>query len=150
MRKMTGRLWVAGGLALMLAAPAAAAPAVDVEVELRYWANEVTIETTGSPDDSANAPGIGLRAEVVLIDRLAIAGEYHDLSGEDELDREPVWWYTVQFEASAAIQAFTVRNTLLTEIFDDQRNIVKFIHFPDQKQKTYSFARGEEEFTVRF
>ncbi|HKJ01364.1 MAG TPA: DUF6702 family protein [Longimicrobiales bacterium] len=71
-------------------------------------------------------------------------------SGEDELDREPVWWYAVQFEASAPIQAFTVRNTLLTEVFDDQRNIVKFIHFPDQKQKTYSFAIGEEEFQVRF
>ena len=71
-------------------------------------------------------------------------------SGEDELDREPVWWYTVQFEAPAALQAFTVRNTLLTEIFDDQRNIVKFIHFPDQHQKTYSFAIGEEEFEVRF
>lgn len=71
-------------------------------------------------------------------------------SGEDELDREPVWWYAVQFEATTTLQAFTVRNTLLTEVFDDQRNIVKFIHFPDQTQKTYSFAIGEEEFEVRF
>jgi len=71
-------------------------------------------------------------------------------SGEDELDREPVWWYTVQFEAPTALRTFTVRNALLTEVFDDQRNIVKFVHFPDQKQKTYSFALGEEEFEVRF
>jgi hypothetical protein len=71
-------------------------------------------------------------------------------SGEDELDREPVWWYAVQFEAPTALRTFTVRNTLLTEVFDDQRNIVKFIHFPDQQQKTYSFAIGEEEFEVRF
>lgn len=71
-------------------------------------------------------------------------------SGEDELDREPVWWYAIQFEARAALRVFTVRNTLLTEVFDDQRNVVKFIHFPDQKQKTYSFALGEEEFEVRF
>ena len=71
-------------------------------------------------------------------------------SGEDELDREPVWWYAVQFEAPGPLETFTVRNTLLTEVFDDQRNIVKFIHFPDQKQKTYSFAIGEEEFEVRF
>ena len=69
---------------------------------------------------------------------------------QDELDREPVWWYAVQFEAPTSLESFTVRNTLLTEVFGDQRNIVKFIHFPDQKQKTYSFALGEEEFEVRF
>ena len=71
-------------------------------------------------------------------------------SGEDVLDREPVWWYAVQFEAPATLAAFRVRNTLLTEIFDDQTNIVKFVRFPDQKQKTYSFGRGEESFEVRF
>ena len=71
-------------------------------------------------------------------------------SGEDELDREPVWWYAVQFEAPSALTAFRVRNTLLTEVFDDQTNIVKFVRFPDGKQKTYSFARGEESFEVRF
>ena len=70
--------------------------------------------------------------------------------GEDELDREPVWWYAVQFEAPTSLESFTVRNTRVTEVLGDQRNIVKFIHFPDQKQKTYSFALGEEEFEVRF
>ncbi len=71
-------------------------------------------------------------------------------SGEDEIDREPVWWYAVQFDAPAPLTSFRVRNTLLTELFDDQTNIVKFVHFPDEKQKTYSFARGEESFEVRF
>ncbi len=71
-------------------------------------------------------------------------------SGEDELDREPVWWYAVQYEAPAPLTAFRVRNTLLTELFDDQTNIVKFVHFPDERQQTYSFGRGEESFEVRF
>ena len=71
-------------------------------------------------------------------------------SGEDTQDREPVWWYAIQFEAPGEISVFTVRNTLLTEIFDDQRTIVKFVRFPEQVQKTYSFAVGEEEFEVRF
>ena len=71
-------------------------------------------------------------------------------SGQDELDREPVWWYAVQYEAPSPLTAFRVRNTLLTEIFDDQTNIVKFVHFPDERQKTYSFGRGEESFEVRF
>ncbi len=71
-------------------------------------------------------------------------------SGRDELDREPVWWYAVQFEAPGTVTTFHVRNTLLLELFDDQRNIVKFVHFPDQTQKTYSFGHGEEEFDVAF
>ncbi|HSW29320.1 MAG TPA: DUF6702 family protein [Longimicrobiales bacterium] len=71
-------------------------------------------------------------------------------SGEDELDREPVWWYAIQYEAPSPLTAFRMRNTLLTELFDDQTNIVKFVHFPDEQQKTYSFARGEESFEVRF
>jgi hypothetical protein len=71
-------------------------------------------------------------------------------SGRDELDREPVWWYAVQFDAPAKVTALRVRNTLLLELFDDQRNIVKFVHFPDQTQKTYSFGRGEEAFDVVF
>ena len=71
-------------------------------------------------------------------------------SGEDLLDREPVWWYTLQFDAPGGVTAFTVRNTLLFELFDDQRNVVKFVHFPDETQKTYAFGVGEEEFEVRF
>jgi hypothetical protein len=71
-------------------------------------------------------------------------------SGEDQLDREPVWWYALQLEAPEPIHAFRVRDTLLLELFADQRNIVKFVHFPEQKQKTYSFGHGEEEFDVSF
>ncbi len=71
-------------------------------------------------------------------------------SGRDELDREPVWWYAVQFDAPGTVTAFRVRNALLLELFDDQHNIVKFVHFPDQTQKTYSFGAGEEEFDVAF
>jgi hypothetical protein len=71
-------------------------------------------------------------------------------SGEDSLDREPVWWYVIQFEAAAPVRSFRVRNTLLFDLFDDQRNIFKIVLFPDETQRTYSFAIGEEEFDVRF
>ena len=70
--------------------------------------------------------------------------------GEDELDREPIWWYAVQHEAPEVVEVFRVRNTLLFELFDDQRNIVKFVHFPDETQRTFSFGEGDEEFEVRF
>lgn len=86
--------------------------------------------------------------------RLSVGGERLPArivaSGRDELDREPVWWYAVQFDAPRPVTAFRVRNALLLELFDDQHNIVKFVRFPEQAQKTYSFSRGEEEFDVAF
>jgi hypothetical protein len=71
-------------------------------------------------------------------------------SGEDLLDREPVWWYALQFDSPSPLTRFRVRNTLLFELFDDQRNVVKFVHFPDETQKTVSFGEGEEELEIRF
>lgn len=71
-------------------------------------------------------------------------------SGYDELDREPVWWITLEYRAAAPMDEITVRNTLLFELFDDQRNVFKFVRFPDRTQRTFYFAHGEEEHRVRF
>lgn len=70
-------------------------------------------------------------------------------SGQDELDREPVWWVVVQYQAAEPVAELRVRNTLLFEVFGDQRNIMKFVRFPDERQKTFYFAPGEAEQTVR-
>jgi hypothetical protein len=102
----------------------------------------------------------GAEADALVLryvrDRLRVMVEGADLeatllgSGQDELDLEPVWWVIVQYEASAAVEELRVRNTLLFEVFDDQRNIFKFVLFPDERQRTYYFAEGESEHVVRF
>jgi hypothetical protein len=51
--KLALKLLAAGTLALLLAAPAAAA--IDGEVELRYWATDATVEI-GSEEESAGMP----------------------------------------------------------------------------------------------
>jgi hypothetical protein len=70
-------------------------------------------------------------------------------SGEDLLDREPIWWVVVQYRAAGPVEELTVRNTILLELFDDQRNVVKFVRFPDETSRTFYFAHGEEERRVR-
>ena len=70
--------------------------------------------------------------------------------GEDELDREPIWWYALQYETPGLVPVFRVRNTLLFDLYHDQRNIMKFVLFPDETQRTFSFGEGDEEFEVRF
>ena len=71
-------------------------------------------------------------------------------SGQDELDREPMWWIIVEYRAPSPPEALTVRNRLLHELFDDQRNIFKFVRFPEQTQKTYYVTAEEPEQVVRF
>ncbi|MFO7892520.1 MAG: DUF6702 family protein [Longimicrobiales bacterium] len=71
-------------------------------------------------------------------------------SGQDMLDREPVWWVIVQYQATATIDTLRVRNTLLFDVFDDQRNIMKFVRFPEETQKTFYFDEDEAEHVVAF
>jgi hypothetical protein len=103
-----------------------ATPEID-QIFLRYLDEHLSIDVDGS------------RLEPEILAR-----------GEDLLDREPVWWYAIHYEAPSRVTSFRVRNTLLFELFDDQRNVMKFVHFPDEAQRTYAFARGEEEHRVTF
>jgi hypothetical protein len=85
--------------------------------------------------------------------RIEAAGEVLEAailqSGEDELDRHPTWWVVVHYQAAAPIRDVTIRNTLLFELFDDQRNVMKLVRFPEESQETVYFAAGEEERTLR-
>jgi len=71
-------------------------------------------------------------------------------SGEDELDREPVWWYQVQFEAPEAIQSARITNTILFEIFGDQSNVLRVVKFPQEDRQAFFFGPGEETHDVTF
>ncbi len=70
-------------VAFLLVAPSHAA--VDGEVELRYWNAQIE-QSVSDESRSADSPGVGLRAEIVVIEKLAIAGDYFQLEGEDSLE----------------------------------------------------------------
>lgn len=101
-------------------------PAVDA-LFLRYLARHFVLEVEG---------------EVL---RGAIVG-----SGYDELDREPIWTYQVRYDAPAPIGSARITNTILFEIFPDQRNVVRIVKFPEETRRAYYFAPGEETQEVRF
>ncbi len=71
-------------------------------------------------------------------------------SGYDELDREPIWTYQVRYDAPASIQDARITNTILFEVFDDQRNVVRVVKFPDRHRSAYYFAPGEATQEVTF
>lgn len=73
----------------------------------------------------------------------AIAG-----SGEETMGQDEMWWYIMQFEADEPITAFNLKNTLLLDLFDDQKNVFKIQHFPSEKSLSYYFAEGAEEYAI--
>jgi hypothetical protein len=121
----------------------------DLTAALQRHSGRTDFELSVSPDADATFMAYFTDNFSLTVKGVRLQG-YIIGSGEDALDREPVWWYAVQFQAPDPVTAFRVTNTLLFEQFDDQRNIVKFVHFPGETQKTYSFARGEESFDVSF
>ena len=70
--------------------------------------------------------------------------------GEDELDREPVWWYQVRFDAPGPIRALKITNSILFEVFDDQSNVLRVVKFPEEDRRAYYFAHGEESVRIEF
>ncbi len=67
-------------------------------------------------------------------------------SGEEE----DAWWYEMQFTAAQPVQNLHLTNTLLFDLFEDQRNIVKVMHFPDEASRTLYFTEGATEYDLRF
>jgi hypothetical protein len=71
-------------------------------------------------------------------------------SGDDELDREPVWWYQIRYDAPDPIRSARITNTVLFEVFDDQRNVLRVVEFPEEDRRAYYFAPGEETIEITF
>lgn len=103
-----------------------ATPEIDA-LFLRYLAANFILEVEGSP----------LKGRILG-------------SGSDELDREPVWWYQIRFDAPSPIQGARITNTILFELFEDQSNILRVARFPEGSRKAYYFAAGEETVEIRF
>lgn len=66
-----------------------------------------------------------------------------------ELGHHEGWEVTLSWEATARIESLRVRNTLLFELYDDQRNIMRFVRFPDETRETRTFEAGAEEAVIR-
>ena len=73
-----------------------------------------------------------------------------DSSGEDlesGVGDLQMWWYQVRFEGSEPIRSIEIRNEILYEQFEDQRNIVRVLHVPTDRQKTLYFASPDGGWT---
>jgi hypothetical protein len=66
-------------------------------------------------------------------------------SGQERMEHHEGWWIVVHYEAGAPIDSLQVTNTLLFETYDDQRNIVRFVRFPEETRQTITFDAEQPE-----
>lgn len=64
---------------------------------------------------------------------------------EVRMGHHPGWQVTLSWEAPEPVRELHVRNTLLFEVHDDQRNIVRLVRFPGEWRETMTFEAGAEE-----
>ena len=58
-----------------------------------------------------------------------------------------MWWYQVRFDGTEPIRSIDIRNEILYEEFEDQRNIVRVLHVPTDMQHTLYFAAPDGGWT---
>lgn len=63
------------------------------------------------------------------------------------VDKDPVGgtvhWYLLQFDTGRAPAALSIRNTILSELFPNQANIVVLLSMPGEKRHSLYFADGD-------
>ncbi len=70
----------------------------------------------------------------------AVVGKF--IGKENDFEKHIVY---IEFPAKSFSEKWTLRNTLLTEIYDDQFNIVNFFHQDESRaRKTLAFKRGSD------
>jgi hypothetical protein len=65
-----------------------------------------------------------------------------------ELGHHEGWEVTLSWEAAATIDSLRVRNTLLFELHEDQRNIMRFVRFPEETRETRTFEASTPEAVI--
>ncbi|MGK7310673.1 MAG: DUF6702 family protein [Candidatus Longimicrobiales bacterium M2_2A_002] len=72
-------------------------------------------------------------------------------SGREQLQHHTAWWVALHYEAAEPIDTLRVRNTLLFDLHDDQRNIMRFVRFPEETRETVTLepARPDAVVTAR-
>ena len=72
------------------------------------------------------------------------------LKGEEvRMGHHPGWEVTLSWVAAAPVGELRVRNTLLLELHHDQRNVMRFVRFPEETRVTLTTEAGAETGVVR-
>ena len=61
-----------------------------------------------------------------------------------------MWWYVLSFDAPQPVKVLKIKNDLLFDLFEDQKNIFKVMHFPEEKPESFYFVDGADSYTLQY
>lgn len=117
----------------------------DLEKTLQAFHNAPALALAATPEADVHYLAYFNKRFTLTADGTALEAELL-ASGEEE----DAWWYEMQFTAAAPVQALHLTNTLLFDLYDNQRNIFKVMHFPSAATQTLYFTQGATEYTLTF
>ncbi len=99
----------------------------------------------------AATPDVDAIAQRYLNARFSVVANGAGVAGRvvGSAEASETWTYSLEYRAPRAIRSLRLRNTLLFEVFHDQRNLVKTAVFPSGREDTLFFTEGEDTHTVR-
>jgi hypothetical protein len=122
---------------------------------LRFFKEQLERALGPAVDADAVSLAPGAEADALVLryleDRLIFVAHGDTLrptilrSGEVRMEHHAGWEVTLTWQATAPVDALRVRNTLLFEVHDDQRNIMRFVRFPEETRETVTTEPGAED-----
>ena len=119
----------------------------DLEAALgpRVGADAITL----TPGPEADALVLGYLRDRLRLEAAGKALEASLLRAEEiRLGHHPGWEVTLAWEATSPIGDLRIRNTLLFERHDDQRNVMRFVRFPEATRETVTTEPGSADVVV--
>jgi hypothetical protein len=74
----------------------------------------------------------------VLVGRIVGSSEEADM-----------WAYQIEYQAPTPIRSLILTNTLLFDLFDDQRNLFRVMFFPSERTESFYFVKGADEYRMQ-
>ena len=131
-----------------------------LDVRIRFFWDDLQFAVMESTSDMefelAETPEVDAVVEQYINDMLSIEADGAVLQGT-VLDRgiqdarnpdEVMWWYRLEYPLDPSVDRIHVRNRVLFNMFEDQRNLVH-LKTRSGRERTYYFSWDEDNVTLR-
>ncbi len=127
-----------------------------VVFQVRFFRDDLERALAGGAESAPQleaTPLVDARVAAYFADHVALIADGTRLVGTVVTSAQSVeagqetWTYRLVYQASAPPRQIHLRNTLLMEVFEEQRNFVRVLDTSSEKTHSLYFVKGSEAFT---
>lgn len=127
-----------------------------VVFQVRFFRDDLERALAGGAENApplAPTPEVDARVAAYFGDHVALIADGTRLVGAVVTSAQSVeagqetWTYRLVYQAASPPRQIHLRNTLLMEVFEEQRNFVRVLDTGSEKTHSFYFVKGSEAFT---